>query len=534
MLPKKFYWRGLHTLGVIGLILLALGVTPFTAYSQDPEWSMPIQLSEPDKFSWFPHVVTDLAGGVHVMWASSREVTESKYAGYDTAIYCQMTNTGCQEIAEVAAMPQSAGEFNTRPAAVVDGKGTLHMLWRGETVIFYTSASIIEPISTRRWSPAQRISGSSTAYYLDIAQDQQGVLHAVWSENLPSNEFQDCVACSDIFYRQSTDLGRNWSAPVRLSKTDWASEKPHIVIGPDELIYVAWEEGYDFYVGQGEPKSSMMIASKDGGLTWGEPTTFIFPDDAPQSIAAGVDSQGKLLVVWQQVVDDGIFYQVSTDRGQSWSMPQQIQGVTTRAVYNDLDDFDMAADSAGYLHLVLVGQNPELVAATEEQPDTFAPNSVYHLEWDGVAWSEPLPIFTPIRNDMPEWPRIAVASGNQLHVVWFLRDEAHVSASDGGKYQVWYAQGRSSVPSVSPIAWPTPTSTPTLERDATSVPTPTPMNTPTPIPTLDPSLAQIVVSPEVTQSIYSDADEIFLLAKSLLPVVLITVLVIVGVRFWRR
>jgi hypothetical protein len=305
------------------------------------------------------------------------------------------------------------------------------------------------------------------------------------------------------------------------------SDKPHLALGPDGSVYVAWEEGHEFITGKGEPSSSMIIASPDGGLTWEEPTTFIFPGDTPQSIAVGVDGNNRVVVVWQQVVGNGVFYQTSADHGQSWSAPRQIPNILTRSLYNDLDDYDIAADAAGHLHLVLVGQNPQAVVAKIDQ------NSVYHLEWDGATWSEPTPIFTTI-GDVPEWPRIAVGQGNQLNVVWFIRDKANVWSSDTGKYEIWYTRGSSSAPAVAPISWPTPTPTPTSVAAATPTLTPVPTAIPTQIPTLDPSLTQISAPADVTTSIYSDNDEVLLLAKSLLPAALIIVVVVVTVRFWRR
>jgi hypothetical protein len=492
-------------------------------------------LSSPERFAWFPDVTTDLAGGIHVFWASGRQLSDSKFDGYDTVVYCQPTPKGCSTTLEVAALMQLAGEFNTRPAAVVDGQGTLHLLWRGETAIFYTSTSVIEPASARNWTAPHRISGRNTAYYLNIAQDQRGVLHAVWSENMPANNFEECLFCSDLFYRQSADLGQTWSAPIDLSNSPWSSEKPQIAFGPDEQVYVVWEEGHDFYNSHGEPQSSMAVASLDGGLTWGKPTTFIFPGDAPQTITAGVDGQGKLVVVWQQVAGFGIFYQVSADQGQSWSMPKPVPGVMARSFYSDLEGYDMAADSAGHLHLVLTGRDAQAVSASVNQPGSKGPpNSVYHVEWDGSNWSTPTPIFTSMNGDLPEWPRIAVANGNQLHIVWFNRDFAHINDSEGGKYQIWYNHGVASASAVAPISWPTPTPTPTPATIPTPTLIPTVVPTPIPIGTLAPDLAQLAVPLGAKTGIYSDNDDVLVVAVSLLPAILIIMLVIVRVRYWRR
>jgi len=57
------------------------------------------------------------------------------------------------------------------------------------------------------------------------------------------------------------------------------------------------------------------------------------------------------------------------------------------------------------------------MADLAHQSSNLIPNSVYHL--DGMGLLGPNPPNFHCRREMPEWPRIAVALGNQLHVVWF-------------------------------------------------------------------------------------------------------------------
>jgi hypothetical protein len=523
--PARLFSFRLAVCTIMLLVLLG-GASVSRAQDEPGSWSKPVMISEEIK-SWFPGLATDLAGGVHVFWATERAALEKGVGGYDTVAYCQPTVAGCSQSIEVAALASGGGSYSTRPAAVVDSQGTIHMLWHGPNIIYYTSVPVMQSSSARNWSPSRRISGSGLAYYVDVAQDHQGVLHVVWSESILENKSEDCPGCSDIFYRRSNDRGRTWSAPVDLSNTVLGSQKPQIAIGPDDAVYVAWEEGRDLLVGADKASSSMLVASLDGGLTWEKPTTFIFPGDTPQSIAAGIDGQGKLIVVWRQIAGRGIFYQSSTDHGQSWSAPEQIPGVSTRSLYNGLDGYHMAVDSAGHLHLVLVGTDPRAVVASADQPNDTMLNSVYHLEWDGVHWSQPTPIFA-VRGDVPEWPRIAVVNGNQLHVVWFVRDEAHVWQSDKGEYRVWYARGSSSAPVETPVAWPA--AKPTPESELVKVASLAPV----PPPTLDPGLAEVSVPPGATDSIYTETDDLILLVKSLLPAMLVITLAVVVARIRRR
>jgi hypothetical protein len=209
-------------------------------------------------------------------------------------------------------------------------------------------------------------------------------------------------------------------------------------------VYLAWEEGRDHYVGGGTPLASMLSVSRDRGGSWDTPVSFTDPGDTPHSIALGLDGSGNVVVAWQQLVGTGIYFQTSGDRGRTWTPPRQIVGVRRRHLANKLDDCDMAADSAGHLHLVFTGQLDGVEMSQQ----------VLHLEWNGREWSAPAPLFNT--DGAPEWPRVAVGNGNQLHAVWFERPAGFEWRPDGNNYAVWYARGHSDAPFIAPVAWAEP------------------------------------------------------------------------------
>jgi len=175
-----------------------------------------------------------------------------------------------------------------------------------------------------------------------------------------------------------------------------------------------------------------------------------------------------------------------------------------------LDDYALATDSAGAVHLVLVGRT------AQDQTSL----GVLHVTWDGSTWSK-LETITTLVGDVPEWPRIAVGRGNQLHVVWFVRDQATIFESDKGNYKVWYAHGSSSAPAAVPVAWPTVTPTPTARQVV--------VPTATPLPKLSSAQSRVSVD-----SLTSENDDTLLLAKSAIPAVLLIAAIAVGLRLRRR
>ena len=160
--------------------------------------------------------------------------------------------------------------------------------------------------------------------------------------------------------------------------------------------------------------------------------------------------------------------------------------------------YDMAADSAGHIHLVAVGG--EILDA---------PLAVYHLEWDGISWSKAETIYAG--GGFPEYPKIAISRGNQLHVAWFVRE----ALWEDRTREIWYSSSQSAAPSQTPVPSPTPTSTPT------PAPLPSPTPTITPYPTLGPS------STDLPEGLYTDSDEALRLIIALSPVMLVILLIVV-------
>ncbi len=311
---------------------------------------------------------------------------------------------------------------------------------------------------------------------------------------------------SDVFYRHSADGGQTWSSPQNLSQ----SRSPilnslRLHVDAQDVIHAVWDE----------IPSCGYISSSNNGETWSKSTTLYAKTGSPRQAVVGVDNEGNVVIVWRMTLAGAggdeellIYYQLSADGGSSWSEPAVIPNLLARAL-NDTpyDAYDMAVDSAGHLHLLVIGRTN----STELLP------SVLHIEWDGKRWSAPTKLFSA--TDPPERPAITVSRGNKLHVAWFVRAREDQFAG-GGDYQVWYAQGQSDAPHSTPPPTLPPPPTPTL------VPTQTPMPTSTPYPTLAPGTS------DLPTGLRTESDELLQLATALLPLVLLVVL-IMAIRLWK-
>ncbi len=503
-LPDKVIKR-LVIGGLIAGLMLVVG-QPSLA-QEASQWGKPVRLSLPEVSGWFPDITVDATGQIHVVWASAVKIANGK--SYDAVLYTtSQDGKKWSEVVDIAVPELGIGEA-TRPIFFVDQQGILHTAYRG-TSVYYSHAPVQTAYNADSWLSPRRISANQVGYFSYLAADSQGALHLVYTENVPSST---CEVCYHVFHRKSLDNGITWSNLTEISILPTGAAKPQIIIDGQDNLHVVWEAGIGGAYGQLEdPTKVMYSASYDQGNTWTFPTEFISPNNWAKNIAIGLQGKDKLLVVWLGLPEDLIYYQISQDQGRSWSPPRILPGIWGgSSVYpSRLDDYAMASDSAGNPHLVLVGRKSEKQTSLE----------VLHLNWNGTAWSSPETIVA-LTGDVPEWPRIAIGNGNQLHVVWFVRDKAHIWDSDNQRYQIWYSRGSSTAPAVAPIVWPTSTPTPTSEILVMPTRTPTPKPSPTSVPTLDPAQAQISIPPGTLGSIYTDNDEITLLLMSLVPTLLV-------------
>jgi hypothetical protein len=210
------------------------------------------------------------------------------------------------------------------------------------------------------------------------------------------------------------------------------------------------------------------------------------------------------MLVWRTSSPEypGIYYTWSTNHGGSWSEPRSIPNILARPWESSFDLYDMATDSAGHIHLLVVGR---------ESHETDALIGVYSLVWDGTDWSTPTRVFAA-EGLYPEYPKIVVHEGNQLHAVWFTR-EGSLWDQKVPKV-VWYSRGQSTAPrqTVAPL----PTSTP---DPPTVTPAPAPKITPSPVVSLGDS--------GLPDGLYTESDDVLRLLIALLPVVLVIGVVMV-------
>jgi hypothetical protein len=498
------------TLLVVAVTLLALNRGQW-ALAQEGNWTAPTVISAPPGFSWFPDLAVDAFGSVHVVWCHTIPL-ERRRGLQEQVYYTHWNGENWSQPNDI--VPPSADIV--RNAITTDLAGNVHLLFGGSVYsgfgLYHQKAPVSESWSAAAWSMPHHLN-QGASYMGDIGVDSRGVIHVVYDDTL-HRASEDELALADISYRRSLDGGRIWSTPIRLHSDPLiGSARPSLEIDRNDVIHVTWDEGWDRLSGESsDTYYGFYISSLDGGETWTPPTVIDHPDALVVQLTVGSDGQGGLMLVWgttsrDELFYDELFYQWSTDGGQSWGAPSVIPRVFARPWTTPFDMYDMATDSAGHIHLLVVGRWSQ---------DRNALLGVYHLVWDGDRWSTPERIFAAT-GLYPEYPQIVVHEGNQLHAVWFTR-EGGIWDSEANR-EVWYSSSQSPAPhqAVTPLPTPTPKS-----------PTPTP--SPIPTATLYPTVS--LENTGLRDGLRTERDDVLRLAIALSPVALVILAVMAVRRYW--
>lgn len=437
---RASYWL----VAVLWLAWLVVGLwNDHPVRAENGRWSTPFQLSSAEGSAWFSDIAADPFGNVHVVWGSGDEE-------YDTVMYRSRDIEGTWRIAnDIVALPQYAGQEATRPSIAVGHNNNLHLTYR-YTTIWYSQSPIAEAHSAAEWREPYTV---SEGYFSQVVEDDDGLLHIVYTRNTPS---ATCDLCYHVYYIQSDDGGMVWTAEIDISQIEAGAAKPQLWVTRNGELHVVWEAGYGGSYGQLAGTTRVMYTrSLDRGQTWRTPimlaeTHYNDTSDSIKNITIAQDKNDHLIVVWWDLTPDQLFYQRSTDDGESWTQPAEIPGIWgIWTIYQSrLDRYSMAVDSGGTVHLLAAGRSAP--------GDTI--RHLYHLTWDGSSWSRPISI-AQYQDDMPEWPRIAVGLGNRLHATWFIRDAEGLWSEGSRRYSVWYAESESAAESFQPLPMPTVTGT---------------------------------------------------------------------------
>lgn len=420
--------------------LVAFMLAPNALAAEQVAWNDTEQLGTELPSSWFPEIVADQTGTVWAVWETTYEANETGItdANGGAIMLARLDEDGWSEPANIHVKDiYNAG----RPILFSDGM-YMHLLIRtvapGESIqqlarIFHLRAPLsANLLDARSWSQPQSLSDAA-AYWGQIAAMPDGTLVVTYNQIAQSLIDGMPEGRTTLFSRRSTDHGATWDPPVRISHGEQRVVRNSLLALADGTLIVAWDEGYDNLTGLGTPVGGVTAFSTDGGLTWEGHTTF--RRHTEQSTLA-TDGE-RVLLLYRSTVDNGLYYRESLDQGHTWSdelvVPEAI--LEPYSGPHNFHRLGVAVDSAGAITVAYIG------------PWTAAETGIAVLTVTYAAGEWSTPVLAARTSGYPEYPRMTVALGNQLRLVYFVREERF---GDSEPYTIWAAAGSTDAPALNP------------------------------------------------------------------------------------
>jgi hypothetical protein len=223
--------------------------------------------------------------------------------------------------------------------------------------------------------------GSYRATTPQVAVDSGGRVHAVWQNG----------AWPDTLYYAVREAG-DWSTPRLISDQSYPECDPQMVVGLDDKVHIAWL--------QGEWPSGVYYTVHSAD-SWSNPIDLSNSTTPAGCPRLAVDSNGDTHVVWAGVSSPLQIFHTAWE-GNDWSEPTNISNTT-----GDAQSPQVVVGPNGNVHVIW----EQSVCA-----DSSCNGGIFHTVRSFGSWSPPMSI--PNTSGFSYRPKLAVDSGDQVHVIW--------------------------------------------------------------------------------------------------------------------
>jgi hypothetical protein len=329
------------------LVIISVLTSSSPALSQFKVQSwLNIRLTFNSGVSLFPTVAAS-GDNIHVVW---RDQTP----GNSEIFYRQSRDNG-HIWSMIKHLTKNTGE-SWQPTIAVSGDN-VHVVWMDDTPgnweVFYkrsTDSGItwgkqkrLTKNAGESWQPAIAVSdltkNTGNSWQPSIAVSGNDI-HVAWQDNTHGNY--------EIYYKRSTNNGKNWGKRKRLTRNAGLSESPAIAVMGDN-IHVVWS---DNTAGNDE---ILYRRSRNNGTTWRKIKNLT--KNAGNSTEPSIAVLGSdVHVVWSDRTqgNDEIYYKPSANNGRNW-------GKRERLTHNLGDSGSPACAVTGLnVHVVWFDETPGL------------------------------------------------------------------------------------------------------------------------------------------------------------------------------
>jgi hypothetical protein len=397
------------------VVVLAVAPAARPAGAESP-WSEPITVFSTIGRAAQPVVTADVQGDTHLFFVAA-ETRSAKVEPPRALMYARLHGERWSDPVRILTMPDD-GAVNF-PAATVDGRGLLHVVWQGGPLqrIHYSRATVEEADAPEGWRTPEVLSVGGEfggGMRSDILVGPDGDLHLLYA----SQE-------GNVFHRRSVDAGDSWSPPVQVSNVGGgeASNYPRLAADTSGRLHATWTQ---FRLPKAWPPTGGYYGqSVDRGHTWTPPRRVAGENHGAVNVAT--QAGDRVHLVWNSVMSIGErLHQGSDDGGSRWSDVQRI-ALEFKGGFTGYPA--LAVDAADALHLVTALDGP-----------AGKHGVIYYLAWSETGWSPAVLISQgAVGKRAVEWPSMTVSGGNHLRVVY----------SDDTE-RIWFTTRTTAAPSVAP------------------------------------------------------------------------------------
>jgi len=259
-------------------------------------WGADIRLTNNPAWSGNPSITVS-GSTVNVVWQDSRDGNPE--------IYCKRSADGGETWGPDTRLTNNTAN-SWQPSISASGLNVV-VVWQdgreGNMEIFCKRSAD----GGASWSADMRLTNNASVSSYPSVAVSGSFVHTVWFDERDGNR--------EVYYKSSSDGGKNWGSDIRLTNSSSASHYPCIAVSGSNVYVVFKRSGKD---------DIYFKISTDNGLNWGDEaglTNMIAYDFS--SIAV---SGSNIHVVWQvgNVGNSEIYYIRSGDGGATWGDKTQL------------------------------------------------------------------------------------------------------------------------------------------------------------------------------------------------------------------
>jgi hypothetical protein len=302
-------------------------------------------LSTPREISSLASIADD-SGNVHAVWV------QSPNAPTDVSVpVIQYSSWNGSEWTKPSPIFSNLDGPPSNLSMQIDDQKRLLLAWVNQNTgeMMFTWANAMRANVPQEWlQPLVVVAPSKLTNSPDMLVDAANRIVIAYAVTLNEDR--------GIYIIQSTDLGKSWSAPVKIfdaAAAGWEMvDQPKLAVTEDGTMHILFTR-YEL-MGGPQPSGLYYSQSSDGGLTWTPAETV---SEQPVQWSKLIAYQGTLHRLWQEKnrLSAQTNHQVSSDAGKTWEAVNKIPSDA------DLNSHpDVSIDGTGTLHFTQVkGQDEQ-------------------------------------------------------------------------------------------------------------------------------------------------------------------------------